>query len=52
MNRAIVSKDAAEQLQSDGTAAAGGTPEQLLARIRKDIELWKKVIAESGVKLQ
>ena len=42
----------AEQLQSDGVAPAGGTPEQFLAQIKKEIELWKKVASAAGVKAE
>ena len=42
----------AEQLQNDGVAPAGGTPEQFLAQIKKEIELWKKVASAAGVKAE
>jgi tripartite-type tricarboxylate transporter receptor subunit TctC len=45
-------KETAERLQSDGVAPAGGTPEQLLAQIKKEIELWRKVAADAGVKAE
>ena len=45
-------KQTAEQLQSDGVAPAGGTPEQFLAQIRKEIEVWRKVAASAGVKAE
>jgi hypothetical protein len=32
-------KETADQLQNDGVLPAGGTPEQFLARIRKEIEI-------------
>src|ERR1700704_4222650 len=38
-------KQTAEQLQSDGVAPAGGTPEQFHAQIRKEIDIWRKVAA-------
>jgi tripartite-type tricarboxylate transporter receptor subunit TctC len=40
----------AEQLHADGVAPAGGTPEQFLERIRKDIGLWRKVVTDAGIK--
>ena len=43
-------KDTAELLQKDGLSPVGGTPEQLLATIKKEIEVWRKVAAEVGVK--
>lgn len=49
---ALVLKDkqSAEQLQTDGVSPAGGTPEQLLATIKREVEVWRKVVAEAGVK--
>ena len=45
-------KETAEQLQQDGVAPAGGTPEQFAAQIRKEIEIWRKVAATAGVKAE
>ena len=45
-------KQTAEQLQSDGVAPAGGTPEQFHAQIRKEIDIWRKVAAAAGVKAE
>jgi tripartite-type tricarboxylate transporter receptor subunit TctC len=45
-------KETAEQLQNDGVAPAGGTPEQFAAQIRKEIGVWKKVAADAGVKAE
>lgn len=43
-------RETGEQLQADGSSPAGGTPEQLLARIKKEIEVWRKVVHEAGIK--
>jgi tripartite-type tricarboxylate transporter receptor subunit TctC len=51
-NKALKVKETAEQLQSDGVAPAGGTPEQFLAVIEKEIGVWRKVAADAGVKVQ
>jgi hypothetical protein len=32
------------RLEDEGTTAVGGSPEQMLQLIRKDIARWKKVI--------
>ena len=40
----------AEQLHADGVAPAGGTPQQFLERIAKDMDLWRKVITHAGIK--
>ena len=43
-------RETGERLQADGSSPAGGTPEQLLARIKQEIEVWEKVVREAGVK--
>jgi len=48
--KALKLKDTGEQLQSDGVAPAGGTPEQFAAQIKKEIGIWRKVAADAGVK--
>ena len=44
--------DTVAQLQNDGVAPAGGTPEQFLSQIRKEIDVWRKVAADAGVKAE
>src|SRR5262245_23137801 len=48
----LKSKGVGEQLQNDGLAPAGGTPEQFLARIRKEIEAWRKVVEAAGIRIE
>jgi len=38
-----------ERFQVDGSSPAGGTPEQFLATIKKEIELWREVARQAGV---
>ena len=45
-------KEAADQLQNDGVSPAGGSPEDLRAAIRSEIELWRRVMRDAGVKLE
>jgi tripartite-type tricarboxylate transporter receptor subunit TctC len=45
-------KDTADQLQNDGVSPAGGPPEQFREAIRKEIEVWRKVVSEAGVKAE
>jgi len=45
-------KEATEQLQADGVSPAGGTPEQFREAIRAEIELWRKVVRDAGVKVE
>lgn len=44
-------REAAEQLQTDGVSPAGGSPEQFRDTIRAEIELWRKVVADAGVRV-
>lgn len=48
----LASKDAAEHLRNDAAVPAGGTPEQFLDQIRKEIILWRKVAEDSGIHAQ
>src|SRR5882672_11307203 len=50
--KALKVKETADQLQSDGVAPAGGSPEQFLAQITKEIGVWRKVAADAGVKAE
>jgi len=43
-------RETRERIQTDGSTPAGGTPEQFLARIKKEIEVWRRVVREAGVK--
>ncbi len=52
VTKALKLKETAEQLQNDGVAPAGGTPEQFLAQIKKEIGIWRKVAADAGVKAE
>ena len=42
-------RETGERLQTDGSAPVGGTPEQLLARIKQEIPLWREVAREAGL---
>jgi len=50
LNKALKAKDMEEKLAADGVSAAGGTPEQFGAIIKRDIEVWRKVVQTAGVK--
>jgi tripartite-type tricarboxylate transporter receptor subunit TctC len=52
LTKALQLKETADQLQNDGVAPAGGTPEQFAAQIKKEIEVWRKVAADAGVKAE
>ena len=51
VRKVLAQKDLEERFQQDGLAAGGGTPEQLLDMIRKEMEMWRKVIAVAGIKI-
>jgi tripartite-type tricarboxylate transporter receptor subunit TctC len=45
-------KDTADQLQNDGVSPAGGPPEQFRDAIQKEIETWRKVVSDAGIKAE
>jgi tripartite-type tricarboxylate transporter receptor subunit TctC len=52
VSKALKLKETGEQLQNDGVAPAGGSPEQFAAQIEKEIKVWRKVAADAGVKAE
>jgi len=52
ISKVLKLKETAEQLQSDGVSPAGGTPEAFHAAIVREIELWRRVVNDAGVKLE
>ena len=50
--KALKLRDTADQLQNDGVAPAGGTPEQFGEQIKKEIGIWRKVATHAGVKAE
>lgn len=50
VNQAISSREMSEKLQADGVAPAGGSPEQLHEQIRKEVDMWRKVVNQAGLK--
>jgi tripartite-type tricarboxylate transporter receptor subunit TctC len=50
MNKALKAKDMEEKLAADGVSTAGGTPEEFGSIIKRDIEVWRKVVQTAGVK--
>jgi tripartite-type tricarboxylate transporter receptor subunit TctC len=52
VTKALKLKETAEQLKSDGVEPAGGTPEQFLAQIKTEIDLWRKVASDARVKIE
>jgi len=52
VNKILKLKETADQLQTDGVSPLGGTPEKFAEQIREDVELWRKVVAATGVKVE
>lgn len=52
VNKILKLKETADRLQTDGVSPVGGTPEKFAQQIRKEVELWRKVVAATGVKVE
>jgi tripartite-type tricarboxylate transporter receptor subunit TctC len=50
--RVLSLREATELLQTDGVSPAGGSPEQFRDIIRAEIEVWRKVVTDAGVKVE
>lgn len=51
INQALADASLQQQLRDQGIDVAGGTPEQLLEHLRAELPKWKKVVAESGARV-
>ena len=52
INRAVNLPDVVERLAADGLAPVGGSPEDLHARIVKEIAQWRQVVARAKIKVE
>jgi tripartite-type tricarboxylate transporter receptor subunit TctC len=52
MTIALKSRETMQQLENDGLFPAGGTPEHFLATIAKEIEVWRKVVNDAGIRVE
>jgi tripartite-type tricarboxylate transporter receptor subunit TctC len=52
VTKSLKLKETEEQLQNDGVAPAGGTPQQFGATIRKEIDTWRKVVADANIRAE
>jgi tripartite-type tricarboxylate transporter receptor subunit TctC len=50
--KALKLKESEEQLQNDGVAPAGGTPQQFGDTIRREIDAWRKVVVDANIKAE
>jgi tripartite-type tricarboxylate transporter receptor subunit TctC len=46
----LKSRETEERLHADGSSPIGGTPEQLAAIVKRDIETWREVVRKAGIK--
>ena len=52
VNKMLQMPETAKQLETDGVAPAGGDAQRFGEQIKKEIALWKDVVAKTGVKVQ
>ena len=52
LNKILKLKEMSDRLAADGVSAAGGTPEEFLAMIKRDIETWRRVVQKAGIKVE
>ena len=52
VGKSLKLKETEEQLQNDGVSPAGGTPQQFGETIRREIELWRKVVQDANIRAE
>ena len=52
VNAILADKATSGKFEADGTRMVGGSPEQMMAQIKADIERWKRVVEKAGVKVE
>jgi tripartite-type tricarboxylate transporter receptor subunit TctC len=52
VNKILKSKEMIDRLAADGVSAVGGTPEQFLALIKRDIGTWGRIVRKAGIKAE
>jgi tripartite-type tricarboxylate transporter receptor subunit TctC len=50
LNKILQGKEMQDKLAGDGVSAAGGSPETFGALIKRDIDVWRRVVQKAGVK--
>ena len=50
--RVLAQKDMDERMRHEGLTAGGGTPQQLLELIRREIDVWHKVVVRAGIRVE
>jgi tripartite-type tricarboxylate transporter receptor subunit TctC len=52
VNAIVKEKEFAAVLEADGSMAIGGTPAQLLALIKSDMERWRALVRDRQIKIE
>jgi tripartite-type tricarboxylate transporter receptor subunit TctC len=52
VNKFLQEPDMKKNLDDQGMAPSGGTPEKYGVRIRKDYERWVRVVKDAGIKVE
>jgi tripartite-type tricarboxylate transporter receptor subunit TctC len=52
LNAVLKDKMVSEKFESEGSSAIGGSPEQMMAIIKSDIDRWKDVAQKAQVKIE
>lgn len=52
INRTIEAPEVKAKYEHEGAAMLGGTPEQLAKQLATDLDKWKRVVKEAGIKVE
>jgi tripartite-type tricarboxylate transporter receptor subunit TctC len=52
IGKTLRSRDVEERMQADGVSPGASTPEELRARLQKEIAMWKQVVSRARIKLE
>ena len=52
ITRIIAQKDMLERFQQEGMVPAGGTSQQLMDLIKREIDVWHKVVVRAGIRVE
>jgi tripartite-type tricarboxylate transporter receptor subunit TctC len=52
IGKTLRSREVEERMQADGVSPGASTPEELRARLQKEIAMWKHVVSRARIKLE
>ena len=52
IDQIIQGRDMQDRMAGEGIEPLGGPPERFRAAIRRDVEKWRKVVSQAGIKVQ